>query len=212
MFSFIPEIFDNQVLRMQIYVEYSITYVFVLFISIQNIHFSPNQHISCSYSQLCNISLSVSGGTNCTTLIFSTLPSVITGSKALYPQYFGILGTNGAANQRALQIQLVSPNILKSTDSVTVTVTVAVDVSYASNNDYDLIIGISDGQSFIGFITHDRTKYPCYVMEADSNTHPSSKFTQTMHPSSKFTLQQNVVRTVITILQCIYTVLGITRY
>ena len=44
---------------------------------------------------------------------------------------------------------LVTPNILTSTDSVTVTVTVAVDVSYASSNDHDPTIGISDGISFM---------------------------------------------------------------
>ena len=75
----------------------------------------------------------------------------ITGPKALYPQCFEILPTTGVHFQPALQIQLVAPNILKSTEGVTVTVTVAVDVSYASNNDHDPFIGISDGQSFIGY-------------------------------------------------------------
>ena len=58
--------------------------------------------------------------------------AVITGPHALYPQYFEILPTTGVYYQRALQIQLVAPNILKSTDSVTVTVTVAVDATYAA--------------------------------------------------------------------------------
>ena len=64
----------------------------------------------------------------------------------------------------------MAPNILTSTDSVTVTVTVAMDVSYASSNDHDSIIGISDGIYFIGFVAHDRAASPCDHAEGDSNT------------------------------------------
>ena len=96
--------------------------------------------------------------------------AVITGPHALYPQYFEILPTNDLMNQRALKVQLVAPNILTSTDSVTVTVTVAVDVSYASNNDHDPYIRISDGMSFIGALAADRYSYPCDIREGNSNT------------------------------------------
>ena len=60
--------------------------------------------------------------------------AVITGPYALYPQYLEILGTTGVLHQRALQVQLIDPNILRSTDSVTVTMTVAVDATFTSNN------------------------------------------------------------------------------
>ena len=96
--------------------------------------------------------------------------AVITGPHALYSQYFEILGVTGAAYQRALQIPLVAPNILTSTDSVTVTATVAVDVSYASSNDHDPTIGISDGTSFIGVHAGDRTTAPCLITEGGSST------------------------------------------
>ena len=96
--------------------------------------------------------------------------AVITGPHTLYPRYFEILPTTGDPQQRALQVQLVAPNILTSTDSVTVTVTVAVDVSYASSNDHDPVIGISDGKYFIGFIAHDRHPHPCDALEGDSST------------------------------------------
>ena len=92
----------------------------------------------------------------------------ITGSHDLYPQYLEIRSTSDAHHQQALQIPLVAPNILTSTDSVTVTVTVAMDVSYASSNDHDPTIGISDGTSFIGFIAHDRVPSPCSLREGDS--------------------------------------------
>ena len=96
--------------------------------------------------------------------------AVITGPHALYPQYFAILPTTGVHYQRAIQIQLVAPNIPTSTDSVTVTVTVAVDNTYASSNDHDLTIGISDGNYFIGFTPLDRASSPCNHYEGDNNT------------------------------------------
>ena len=96
--------------------------------------------------------------------------AVITGPHALYPQYFVILPTTGVTHQRAIRIQLVAPNILTSTDSVTATVTVAVDVTYASSNDNDLRIGVSDGRSFIGFEARDTEASPCNHFEGDSNT------------------------------------------
>ena len=95
--------------------------------------------------------------------------AVITGPHVLYPQYLEILGTTGDLFQRALQVQLVAPNILTSTDSITVTVTVAVDTAIADGGDHDITFGISDGISFIGFIAHDKGNYPgtspCYKYE-----------------------------------------------
>ena len=96
--------------------------------------------------------------------------AAIAGPHALYPQYLEVLVTTGDFNQRVIQVQLVSPNILTSTDSVTVTVIVAVDVSYASSNDHDPYIGISDGISFIGVHTGDRAPIPCHIVEGESST------------------------------------------
>ena len=96
--------------------------------------------------------------------------AVITGPHALHPQYLEILGTSGARGQRALQVQLVAPNILTSTDNVTVSVTIAFDVSFASSNDHDPTFGISDGSSFIGVTAHDRYQNPCILREGDSST------------------------------------------
>ena len=96
--------------------------------------------------------------------------AAIVGPHALYPQYLEVLGTTGGHYQRAIQVQLVAPNILTSTDTVTVTVTVAVDVSYASSNDHDPVIGISDGISFIGAQAKDRISIPCHTVEGQSST------------------------------------------
>ena len=96
--------------------------------------------------------------------------AVITGPHALYPQYFAILPTTGVSFQRALTTQFIAPNILKYTDNVTVTVTVAVDATYASNSDdHDLIIGVNDGMSFIGFQACEKASSPCNHIEGDSN-------------------------------------------
>ena len=47
--------------------------------------------------------------------------------------------------------------------------TVALDITIADSNDHDPVFGISDGVSFIGFIAHDKGKYPsispCFKLE-----------------------------------------------
>ena len=68
-----------------------------------------------------------------------------------------------------MQVQLVAPNTLTSTDSVTVSVTIALDTTIADSGDHDISLGISDGVSFIGFIAFDKGNYPslspCYKLE-----------------------------------------------
>ena len=48
--------------------------------------------------------------------------------------------------------------------------TVAVDVSYASSNDHDPTIGISDGTSFIGVHAADTSSTPCRITQGDSSS------------------------------------------
>ena len=97
--------------------------------------------------------------------------AVIIGPHALYPEYFKIvaIATTGVALQQALQIQMVSPNILTSTDNITVTVTIAVDKTTADKNDYDMIFGVCDGTLFTGFMASDKGNYntrsPCIKTE-----------------------------------------------
>ena len=57
-----------------------------------------------------------------------------------------------------------------STDSVTIAVTVSVNVKYASSNDHDPAIGISDGRSFNGYKVPDNAASPCDHFEGDSST------------------------------------------
>jgi len=50
-------------------------------------------------------------------------------------------------------------------------VTVAVDTKLADTKDHDIVFGISNGTSFIGFQAHDKSNYhavsPCYKFEDD---------------------------------------------
>ena len=94
---------------------------------------------------------------------------IITGPFTLYPQYYEIPAST-VANQQTLQLQLISPGILSSTDGISVTITVAMDTEVAQG-DHDPRFGISDGKSFIGFQIPDKGNYnslsPCYGDEAD---------------------------------------------
>ena len=95
--------------------------------------------------------------------------ALITGPFALTTEYLDILPTKGDVYQRALQVQLVASNILISTDNVTITVTAAMDTTVADSGDHDIIFGVSDGVSFVGFQAHDKNNYPsispCYKFE-----------------------------------------------
>ena len=87
----------------------------------------------------------------------------------VYPKYLDILP--GSSYGRALQAELIAPNTLSATDDIAVTMTIAMNTVFADSNDHDPIFGISDGTSFIGFITFDKDNYgstlPCYKYEGD---------------------------------------------
>ena len=92
-----------------------------------------------------------------------------TAPHTIYPDYLEILPVVNNY-ERALQVQIVAPNILNSTDSITVKATVALDTELAKV-DHDPIFGISDRMSFIGFIAYDVLNYPsyspCSIYESD---------------------------------------------
>ena len=56
-------------------------------------------------------------------------------------------------------IQAVAPNILKDTDSVVVSLIIAMDAEFADTHDPDSIFGISNGASFVSFKTVDKLNY-----------------------------------------------------
>ena len=100
--------------------------------------------------------------------------ALIIGNYTLHPQYLELDPTTILKQpqlQQAIEVKLVPPGILQSTDSVVVTVTIAMDTELANSRDHDPSFGISDGKSFIGFRTHDRTNYaklsPCQHTEGE---------------------------------------------
>ena len=97
--------------------------------------------------------------------------STITGSHSFNPRYLELLPSTAYLQQR-LQVQLVAPNILTTTDCVSVTITVAMNTTLADSRDHDPLFGISDGNSFVGFIIPDqgnfRNRPPCFSYEGDN--------------------------------------------
>ena len=98
----------------------------------------------------------------------------ITGKYSLYPQYLELDPTTVLRQQKlqqAIEVKLVPPHTLKSTDNVVVTVIIAMDTKLANKRDHDPSFGISDGKHFIGFRAHDQTNYaklsPCRHIEGE---------------------------------------------
>ena len=96
--------------------------------------------------------------------------STINGPHSLNPQYLEFLPST-VARQQILQVQLVAPNVLTSTQSISVTLTIAMDTALADSGDHDPSFGISDGKSFVGFQIPDKGNYgntsPCRRHEGD---------------------------------------------
>ena len=95
--------------------------------------------------------------------------STITKPFTAYPKHLEF--PPGIANEHLIQAELIAPNILMATDSVVVTLTIAMDTVLADTNDHDPIFGMSDGNSFVGFRVVDKGNYasqvPCYRWEGD---------------------------------------------
>ena len=100
-----------------------------------------------------------------------------------------------------IQAELIAPNVLTATDSVVVTLTVAMDTVLADRRDHDPTFGISDGSSFVGFQAVDKGNYgdhsPCYNIEGDAtNTNLNNRVrditgtkVNSRHYSSEITIQ-----------------------
>ena len=96
--------------------------------------------------------------------------SNITGPHSLNPQFLEFLPST-VTFQQILQVQLVVPNVLTSTQCISVTLTIAMDTALADGGDHDPSFGISDGKSFVGFQIPDKGNYgnisPCHRHEGD---------------------------------------------
>ena len=109
--------------------------------------------------------------------------STVTKPFTVYSKYLEI-PTGKVLFERLIQAELIAPNILTSTDSVVVKLTIAMDTVLADSGDHDPIFGISDGTSFIGFYAVDKDNYrsstPCYNIEGDAtNTNLNNRISDT---------------------------------
>ena len=100
--------------------------------------------------------------------------SIITGNYTIYPHYLELDPTTVIGKpkyQLALQVKLVAPGILRSTDDVSVTLSVAMDTTLGESTDHDPSFGISDGELFIGYTLPDIRDYghrsPCEQREGE---------------------------------------------
>ena len=131
--------------------------------------------------------------------------SSITKPFTIYPKYLEIPA--GTADEHLIQAELIAPDILTTIDSITVTLTIAMDTVLA-NGDHDPIFGLSDGTSFVGFQAVDKGNYgdhtPCYNIEGDitetsfnnrvrditgikvSSRHYSSEITMQIKPNTQW--------------------------
>ena len=99
----------------------------------------------------------------------------ITGNYSLHPQYLELDPTTVIGQpkfQQAIEVKLIPPHTLKSTDNVVVNIIIAMDTKLANEEDHDPSFGISDGQHFIGFTAYDKYNYednfsPCQHIEGE---------------------------------------------
>jgi len=95
--------------------------------------------------------------------------STITKPFTVYSEYLEIFP--GTTLEQLIQTELIAPNILTTTDSLAVTLTIAMDTVLADSADHDPAFGISDGSAFIGFVALDKGNYhdhsPCLHVEGD---------------------------------------------
>ena len=97
-----------------------------------------------------------------------TKHATIYGSYAYKYNYLDILA--GAATYgHILRVPLVPPGVLPDHgECVSVTITIAMDPIWANIRDHDPIIGVSDGEKFIGFqAINPKTTTPCFKLEGD---------------------------------------------
>ena len=81
-----------------------------------------------------------------------------------------------AVDRAALvKVPLIPANVLQNSTKLTVKVKVASDVNIGTNEDSDILYGMSDGIRFVGFETVDKETYtrntlPCVGREGSSGT------------------------------------------
>ena len=77
-------------------------------------------------------------------------------------------------NAALLKVLIIPANVLENSTQLTVKIVVGNDVDIGTKEDSDIRYGVSDGTSFIGFVTMDKNNYnvkaPCFGNQGTSGT------------------------------------------
>ena len=87
---------------------------------------------------------------------------------------------NSVENSALLKVPMISAGVLHYSAPLTVKIVVSHDVSIGTNEDSDIVYGVSDGIRFVGFAMYDQSSVPCHVIEGSSGT----IFTDAKYPSN----------------------------
>ena len=91
---------------------------------------------------------------------------------------------NSVENSALLKVPMIPAGVLHYSAPLTVKIVVSHDVSIGTNDDSDIVYGVSDGIRFVGFAMYDQgSSAPCYVIEGSSGT----IFTDAKYPSNSQT-------------------------
>lgn len=99
--------------------------------------------------------------------------SYISGSRGHTPEQI-TFHADDVGKSALFKVLMIPVNALQNSTSLTVKIVVSTNVTIGSNSDSDVIFGVSDGISFVGFIVFDKHNYgkfpPCSGLEGTSTS------------------------------------------
>ena len=99
---------------------------------------------------------------------------------------------NSIKNSALLKVPMIPAGVLHYTAPLTVKIVASHDVRIGTNEDSDIVYGVSDGISFIGFVMYDKDNYsvypPCYGVQGSSGRRWTAAvyFSSLPRPSQSF--------------------------
>ena len=99
---------------------------------------------------------------------------------------------NSVENSALLKVPMIPAGVLQYSAPLQVIIEVCHAVRIGTNEDSDVVHGVSDGIKFVGFVTHDKGNYPgyppCHGIEGSSGTNftGGDYFISSTTPSDSF--------------------------
>jgi len=99
---------------------------------------------------------------------------------------------NSVSNAALLKVPMIPAGVLKYSARENVVIVVSHEKIIGTNEDSDIVYGVSDGINFVGFVTHDKGDYPgyppCHGIEGSSGATLTggNYFTSSTKPSESF--------------------------